>query len=125
MEISFKNEMREENLQSQKIEKLIRSTLEKLLGSTSLNVLEDHFKKNSDGADLYAIFWENPGKFYEIMEKIFGPGAEVFIRIIAHELAAENHLTVKPEEFVRLIKRRKCSTDELIDFLNFGDYAIE
>ena len=105
--------MSERRFKNSKIEELIRSILEDLLGSNSLQAFEYHLEKAIDGEDLYTTFWKHPGKFYAALENLFGPGAETFLRLIAHKLAAERYLAVKPEEFVSVFKLGRGKIEEL------------
>ena len=105
--------MREKRVKSSRLEELLRSSLEELLGSNSLRAFEYHIVKAVDGEDPYRLFWNNPSKFYAALESIFGPGAETFLRLIAHKLAADHYLIVKPEEFVKAFKLGRGKIEEM------------
>ncbi|MBS7625308.1 MAG: hypothetical protein QXF59_05365 [Candidatus Bathyarchaeia archaeon] len=62
------------------------------------------FLRRSLGCDPFEVFWDNPGGFYRELEKIFGVGTKVLIRLLASRINSELGLNIDPERFLELMR---------------------
>ncbi|MEM3479840.1 MAG: hypothetical protein QXV74_07360 [Candidatus Bathyarchaeia archaeon] len=64
------------------------------------------------------MFWEDPGAFYRELERVFGVGAKVLIKLLVSRINSEFGLNMSSERFVELMQRGdESSVEEIRSFL--------
>lgn len=76
------------------------------------------FLRRGLGRDPFEVFWDNPGVFYRELEKVFGVGARVLIRLLVSRINNEFSLNMNPQRFLELMQRGdQQSIDEIRSFI--------
>lgn len=76
------------------------------------------FLRSNLGRDPFEVLWDDPGAFYREMEKIFGVGAKVLVKLLVSRINSELGLNISPERFLELMQRGdQRSAEEIHSFL--------
>ncbi|MEM2728715.1 MAG: hypothetical protein QXF59_06570 [Candidatus Bathyarchaeia archaeon] len=76
------------------------------------------FLRRGLGRDPFEVFWEDPGAFYRELERVFGVGAKVLIKLLVSRINSEFGLNMSSERFVELMQRGdESSVEEIRSFL--------
>ncbi|MEM3955633.1 MAG: hypothetical protein QW424_02625 [Candidatus Bathyarchaeia archaeon] len=76
------------------------------------------FLRRGLGRDPFEVFWNDPKTFYHEMEKVFGVGAKVLIKLLMSRINSEFGLNMSPERFLELMRRGdERSVEEIRSFL--------
>lgn len=76
------------------------------------------FLRRDLGRDPFEVFWDDPGAIYREMEKVFGVGAKVLIKLLVSRINSEFGLNISSERFLELMRSGdQRSIDEMRSFL--------
>jgi len=110
---------------------ILRSTLEELLGSSALKVLEYHLSKSYPETSPYKLLLREPQLCYNMLTSIFGnEGSLIFLKLVLkHLITRSGATTIDPDTLARsLIRGEKDAINTLIQILEkikkFRDKAI-
>lgn len=92
---------------------------ENLLGSSGTRVLQFHLGRKL-GKNMYEVFYEDPRRFYEALEKFLGSGARPLMKLVVSWLIQNKLINnLDAEEFVGLlIEGGEKARHELINSFN-------
>lgn len=62
------------------------------------------FLRRGLGRDPFEVFWDDPGAFYREMERVFGVGAKLLIKLFVSRINDELGLNMSPEHFLELMR---------------------
>lgn len=89
------------------LRELFRKILHSLLGESAGEAVLLLLEKNLQ-QDLGRTLWEDPGRIYHELFKIFGEGTKVLISIMISRINQEFKLNVESEKIMKLM----CSKDQ-------------
>jgi hypothetical protein len=99
----------EESLKS-----IISRAFESVLGPRGIMALRFHVERRL-GGDMFDVFCDDPGRFYNALSDFLGVGAKPLMRLIAQWLSENGYLeNLDPDEFVRLLERGDYEAVEII-----------
>ncbi|RLG06050.1 MAG: hypothetical protein DRN65_06005 [Thaumarchaeota archaeon] len=97
-----KNEQELKNVIRLRLSEALRS----LLGNSGLHAFRFHVEKRL-GMDMHEAFYEDPHRFYEAVEDVFGRGADALIRLIFDWLVQNGYLEAEnltANDFIKFLK---------------------
>ncbi|MEM2482025.1 hypothetical protein DSO06_00370 [Candidatus Nezhaarchaeota archaeon WYZ-LMO8] len=66
------------------------------------------YMHRSLGRDSFEVLWDDPKSFYRELEKVFGVGAKILIKLLVSRINSELGLNISPERFLELM----CADDQ-------------
>lgn len=81
------------------------------------------FLRSNLGCDPFDMLWENPKAVYDTMEKVFGSGAIILIKVLVTNINSECGLSMDPRHFLSLMRR--CDDVSLGEIRSFIVRAAE
>ncbi|MEM4982869.1 MAG: hypothetical protein QXK73_04685 [Candidatus Bathyarchaeia archaeon] len=92
---------------------IFKKTLHSTLGGSASEAVLFFLKKGLS-RDPFDVFWEDPRAFYRGMERVFGVGAEVLIKLLVSRINSEFGLNISPGHFLDLMRNGDQSSIEEI-----------
>ncbi|MCS7126612.1 MAG: hypothetical protein NZ929_06875 [Aigarchaeota archaeon] len=92
------------SLDLERLTKILRFGLVKILGESTLQILE-RFMLISLEEDMYHVLYEDPVRFYRALSKIYGKGADYLLKALFSTLTREGLLEpINASEIIIMIK---------------------
>lgn len=82
-----------------------REVIASSMGSSVCDAIEFYLRKYL-GKDPFEVFWDDPPKFFGALQKVFGAGAEVFIKMLILGVNRKYGLRYDAETFLKLLNSK-------------------
>jgi len=85
-----------------KLRETFREVIASSMGSSVCEVVEFYFRTNL-GKDPYEELWDNPQAFFNILQRVFGSGTEIFVRLLVDGINRKYGLRYDAEALIKLM----------------------
>ncbi len=85
-----------------KLRETFREVIASSMGSSVCEVVDFYFRMNL-GKEPYEALWDNPPAFFDILQRVFGSGTEIFVRLLVDGINRKYGLRYDAEVFMKLM----------------------